>query len=112
MAASEIEARIGDYVDRRADDMIAFLKTVVSTRSLWGDVKELATTFRLGAGYRDWLLVLRLRVAALLLSAPSATVSDVAECVGYGSPIALARAFRDAGLPSPSVIQDAMLEPT
>jgi AraC-like DNA-binding protein len=84
----------------------------MSMRQVGRDVKELSSTFRLGAGYRDWLLVLRLRVAALLLSGPGATVGEVAERIGYSSPIALARAFRDAGLPPPSVIQDAVRGPT
>ena len=53
--------------------------------------------------YRDALLLLRLRSAALLLSAADATVAEVARLVGYGSPIAMARAFRDAKLPAPSV---------
>jgi transcriptional regulator GlxA family with amidase domain len=44
----------------------------------------------------------------LLLSAPGATVADVATTVGYGSPIAMARAFRDARLPAPSAIQTAL----
>jgi acetylornithine deacetylase/succinyl-diaminopimelate desuccinylase-like protein len=43
MPANEVEKRIGSYVNQRADEMVGFLKTVVSTRSLWADVKELAT---------------------------------------------------------------------
>src|SRR5690349_15220473 len=42
MAPTEVEACISDYVDRRADEMVGFLRTVVSTRSLWGDVEQLA----------------------------------------------------------------------
>lgn len=42
MTASDIEARIGDHVDRRADEMVDYLRTVVSTPSLWGDVPALA----------------------------------------------------------------------
>jgi AraC-like DNA-binding protein len=80
----------------------------MSMRQVGRDAKELTKTFGFGGGFRDMLLVLRLRVATLLLSAPEATVADVARCVGYGSPIAMARAFRDAKLPSPSAIQDAM----
>ena len=80
----------------------------MSMRQVGRDAKELASTFGFGSGYRDSLLVLRLRVAALLLSAAEATVADVAAAVGYGSPIAMARAFRDAKLPSPSAIQAAM----
>jgi AraC-like DNA-binding protein len=53
---------------------------------------------------------LRLLFAERLMSSPEATVQDVAKLVGYGSPIAMARAFRDAKLPSPSVIQAAVRE--
>jgi transcriptional regulator GlxA family with amidase domain len=49
--------------------------------------------------------MLRLRTAVVLLSAAEATVVEVARLVGYGSPIAMARAFRDAKLPAPSVVQ-------
>jgi AraC-like DNA-binding protein len=80
----------------------------MSMRQVGRDAKELANAFGIAGGYRDALLMLRLRVAALLLSAPEATVADVAKLVGYGSPIALARAFRDAKLPPPSAVQAAM----
>jgi AraC-like DNA-binding protein len=85
----------------------------MSMRQVGRDAKELSAAFGIGGGYRDALLMLRLRVAVLLLSAPGATVADVAKLVGYGSAIAMARAFRDAKLPSPSVIQaDMRGEPT
>ncbi|MGE5186409.1 MAG: hypothetical protein ACM31C_30345 [Acidobacteriota bacterium] len=80
----------------------------MSLRQTGRDAKELAQTFGFSGGYRDSLLVLRLRVAVLLLSAPAATVEKVARLVGYGSAIAMARAFRDAKLPAPSVVQDAL----
>jgi AraC-like DNA-binding protein len=80
----------------------------MSMRQVGRDAKELSAAFGIGGGYRDALLMLRLRVAVLLLSAPEATVAEVARLVGYGSPIAMARAFRDAKLPSPSVIQAAV----
>jgi AraC-like DNA-binding protein len=80
----------------------------MSMRQVGRDAKEMAATFGFGSGYRDSLLVLRLRVAALLLSAPAATVADVATIVGYGSAIAMARAFRDAKLPPPSAVQAAV----
>jgi transcriptional regulator GlxA family with amidase domain len=80
----------------------------MSMRQVGRDAKELATTFGVGGGYRDALLVLRLRVAALLLSAPGSTVGDVAKAVGYGGAIAMARAFRDAKLPPPSAVQAAL----
>jgi len=80
----------------------------MSMRQVGRDAKDLAATFGFGGGFRDALLVLRLRVAVLLLSAPEATVAAVAAAVGYGSPIAMARAFRDAKLPSPSAVQAAL----
>jgi AraC-like DNA-binding protein len=80
----------------------------MSMRQVGRDAKELANTFGGGNGFRDALLVLRLRVAVLLLSGPEATVGEVATLVGYGSAIAMARAFRDAKLPAPSVVQAAV----
>lgn len=77
----------------------------MSMRQVGRDAKELSTAFGIGGGYRDALLVLRLRTAVLMLSAPDAGVAEVAKLVGYGSPIAMARAFRDADLPAPSTIQ-------
>ena len=77
----------------------------MSMRQVGRDAKDISAAFGLGGGYRDALLVLRLRSAVLLLSAPDAGVAEVAKIVGYGSPIAMARAFRDANLPAPSVIQ-------
>ncbi len=80
----------------------------LSLRQVGRDAKELASTFGLGDGYRDAMIVLRLRMAALLLSAPGGTVAEVARLVGYGSAIAMARAFRDAKLPPPSTVQAAL----
>lgn len=80
----------------------------MSIRQVGRDAKELAKTFGFTGGYREWLLVARLRTASLLLSAPEATVADVAGLAGYGSAIAMARAFRDAKLPAPSAVQEAL----
>ncbi len=80
----------------------------MSMRQVGRDAKDLANTFGMGNGFRDALLVLRLRVAVLLLSGPEASVGEVATLVGYGSPIAMARAFRDAKLPAPSAVQAAL----
>ncbi len=77
----------------------------MSMRQVGRDAKDLANTFGMGNGFRDALLALRLRVAVLLLSGPESTVAEVATLVGYGSPIAMARAFRDAKLPAPSAVQ-------
>jgi AraC-like DNA-binding protein len=64
-----------------------------------------------GDGFRDAMRVIRLRAACLFLSAPHATPSEVARHVGYGSLDAMGRAFRDANLPSPSVVQEAVRFP-
>ncbi len=80
----------------------------MSMRQVGRDAKDISAAFGIGGGYRDALLVLRLRTAVLLLSAADAGVAEVAKIVGYGSPIAMARAFRDANLPAPSVIQADM----
>lgn len=80
----------------------------MSMRQVGRDAKDISAAFGIGGGYRDALLMLRLRSAVLLLSAPDAGVAEVAQIVGYGSPIAMARAFRDANLPAPSVIQADM----
>lgn len=84
----------------------------LSLRQLGRDLGEVTRTFGLfGAGFRDAMRVLRLRAAVLLLSSPGGTPSDVAKAVGYGSLDAMGRAFRDAQLPAPSVVQDAVRYP-
>ena len=81
----------------------------LSLRQLGRDLGELTRTFGLfGAGFRDAMRVLRLRAAVLLLSAPDGSPSDVARIVGYGSLDAMGRAFRDAHLPAPSLVQEAV----
>jgi AraC-like DNA-binding protein len=80
----------------------------MSMRQVGRDAKDISSAFGIGGGYRDALLMMRLRTAVLLLSAPEVGVGEVAKIVGYGSPIAMARAFRDANLPPPSVIQADM----
>jgi AraC-like DNA-binding protein len=80
------------------------VKLGISMRQVSRDTHDLAATFALAGGYRDMLRVLRLRLATLMLSSP-APVADVARRIGYSSTIAMARAFRDAALPSPSAIQ-------
>jgi AraC-like DNA-binding protein len=81
----------------------------LSLRQLGRDLADFTRDFGLfGGGFRDATRVLRLRGAVLLLSAPGATPSAVAKAVGYGSLDAMGRAFRDAKLPAPSVVQDAV----
>ena len=84
----------------------------LSLRQLARDLGEFTRTFGLyGAGFRAPIRVLRLRAATLMLSSPGVSPSDVARVVGYGSLDAMGRAFRDAGLPAPSVVQEAVLYP-
>jgi transcriptional regulator GlxA family with amidase domain len=79
----------------------------LSLRQIGRDLRELTQTFGLfGRGFRDAMRVLRLRAAVLLLSAPDSSPSDVARTVGYGSLDAMGRAFRDALLPAPRVVQE------
>lgn len=81
----------------------------LSLRQLGRDLGDLTRTFGLfGSGFRDAMWILRLRAAVLLLSSPGGTPSDVARTVGYGSLDAMGRAFRDAHLPAPSVVQEAV----
>ena len=81
----------------------------LSLRQLGRDFGDFTRDFGLfGGGFRDAMRVLRLRAAVLYLSSPGATPSDVARAVGYGSLDAMGRAFRDAKLPAPSVVQDAV----
>lgn len=39
---TQVEREIGAHVDAHADEMVGFLQRVVQSRSLWGDVPELA----------------------------------------------------------------------
>jgi AraC-like DNA-binding protein len=80
----------------------------LSLRQLGRDLGDFTRDFGLGGGFRDATRVLRLRAAVLFLSAPDSTPSEVAKAVGYGSLDAMGRAFRDAKLPAPSVVQEAV----
>jgi AraC-like DNA-binding protein len=81
----------------------------ISQRQTGRDLRDLTQTFGLfGDGFRDMIRVLRLRAAVLLLSAPEASPGEVARQVGYGSLDAMGRAFRDAHLPAPSLVQEAV----
>jgi len=99
------------YEDLATSTSLKQIATIagLSLRQLGRDLGDFTRTFGLfGGGFRDAMRVLRLRAAALFLSAPGSTPSDVARAVGYGSLDAMGRAFRDAKLPAPSVVQDAV----
>lgn len=99
------------YEDMSTSASLKQIATIarLSLRQLGRDLGDLSRTFSLfGDGFRDAMRVIRLRAACLFLSAPQATPSEVARHVGYGSLDAMGRAFRDAKLPSPSVVQEAV----
>jgi AraC-like DNA-binding protein len=80
-----------------------------SPRQLDRGMRDFLRAFPLvGTTWRATSVHMRLKIAVLFLSAKGATVNDVAHAVGYGSTEAMARAFRDAGIPSPSFIRDAL----
>ena len=80
-----------------------------STRQIDRYVGRFVDTFGLvGTRWRSSVLHLRLKLAVLLLSAGDASIAEVARTVGYGSTDAMARSFRDAGLPSPGAVQQAL----
>jgi AraC-like DNA-binding protein len=88
----EVASRIGanpQTVDRRVREFVAASGLV-------------------GPGWRAASRHLRLKVAVVMLSAKDASVAEVARVVGYGSSIAMCRAFRDAKLPSPGALQHAL----
>jgi AraC-like DNA-binding protein len=81
----------------------------VSVRQVDRFMQEFVARFGLvGQGFRQTTRHVRLKLAVLLLSADDATIADVASTVGYLSSDAMARAFRDAGLPAPTKIQQLL----
>lgn len=82
----------------------------MSTRQTTREVREIVEALPLLGGFRDTLRIVRLRRAAILLSAASLRISDVARIVGYGSTDAMGRAFRDAGLPAPLAVRAALID--
>lgn len=78
----------------------------ISLRQLAREIEAFISSFRYPTGqWRELTRRLRLKVAVMGLSARGATVAEVASATGYGSVEAMARAFRDAGLPAPSRVQ-------
>jgi AraC-like DNA-binding protein len=81
----------------------------VSLRQVDRYMRDFVTSFALvGRGWRHTTRHVRLKLAVMLLSADGASVAEVASAVGYLSSDAMSRAFRDAGLPTPSVVQQQM----
>lgn len=83
----------------------------VSERQVDRYVKQFVSVFGLmGVGWRPVTRHLRLKLSVMLLSAEGASIAEVARIVGYGSPDAMARAFRDASLAPPSEVQQRLAE--
>ncbi|MBK6519903.1 MAG: hypothetical protein IPM79_34060 [Polyangiaceae bacterium] len=81
----------------------------LSLRQLARDIEGFVQTFRLpDRSWRETTRRLRLKTALLGLSASGLPISEVARAAGYGSVEAMARAFRDAKLPVPTVVRDAI----
>lgn len=80
--------------------------TGLSTRQVDRYVHDFVASFAMaGEGWRPATRYLRLKFAAIFLSAEGATVADVARAVGYRSSDAMARAFRDAKMLPPAQLQ-------
>jgi hypothetical protein len=84
-----------------------------TTRHATRDVAEFGRTFYAegdgeNLGLRAATLLMRLRSATLWLGAPDVTATEVARLVGYKTLTALGTAFREAGLPAPSEVRDAL----
>ena len=78
----------------------------LSTRQVDRYVESFLRAFGLvGGRWRSSTRYWRLKLAVILLSADGASVADVARCIGYSGSDAMARAFRDAGLPPPVTVQ-------
>ena len=84
----------------------------LSPRQLQRLIQDFNARYQHNAGnWRDNRNRWRLQLAALLLSRPVLTVAEIAREVGYASPNALARAFLEAGFPSPAAVRARLSEP-
>jgi acetylornithine deacetylase/succinyl-diaminopimelate desuccinylase-like protein len=72
---TEVEQAIGDHVDAHAGEFTAFLQHVVQSRSLWGDVPELA---KLGD-----VLAQRLRAAGVRVERQDSGTPGAPNVLGY-----------------------------
>jgi len=108
-ALARVLGAMARYVERM--DLGGTLKdletaTGTSQRQVARDIESAVRM--LGLAGLSWRLAsrhLRIKIAVLLLSAGHATVAEVARMVGWGSADAMTRAFRNAGLAAPSIVQ-------
>ncbi len=90
-------------LDQLADGCGVSVRQV--SRSLQRFTSSLTVPF---SQWRDSTRRIRVKMAVMGLSADGASVADVAAAVGYGSADAMARAFRDVGIPAPSQVRDEL----
>jgi len=85
-----------------------------TTQRFQREIARLASAFGITwlGRWRDVSHRYRVRVAVLLLSAPSLSVTDVARVAGYSSVEALAHALEDFGLPSATELRRLLADPT
>jgi AraC-like DNA-binding protein len=65
----------------------------------------------LDRGWRAAILRWRVTAGALLLSSPEVSLAEVSRLAGYSSVKAMARAFSDAGLPTPGEVRERIGKP-
>lgn len=81
----------------------------LSPRQLQRVFARFCERYRLNAtSWRDMRNRYRLQIAMVLASIPSLSIATIADEVGFGSAAALARAFANAGLPSPSELREKL----
>lgn len=76
-----------------------------SVRQVSREISALTRAAGMAEGWRETMRRFRIKLAILALSIPDPSIGEVAHAVGYGSVDAMARAFRDAGLPAPNVVR-------
>lgn len=97
-----------------AFDLLASLDQVglaagLSLRHITREVNDFSGSVRVPfSGWRESTRRFRIKAAVLGLSEPSLPIAEVARLAGYGSAEAMSRAFRDAGLDSPSRVRQAL----
>ncbi len=81
-----------------------------SARQLQRVFQQFNETYGINASsWRDVRNRCRVQLAAIMLSLPDRSISEIAREVGYGSPNALGRAFSKVGLPSPAEFRESLL---
>ncbi len=103
--ARAMEAQL-ENLSTRATTLHLEEQSKISPRHLQRLIHAFNARYGINAGnWRDTRNRWRLQIAVALLSVPELTVQEVAVQVGYADAPALARAFSNAGFPSPTVVR-------